>query len=142
MSGSASECDNSRCEAKENWRVGSPANFPAKVLNVFSPKGCLPKGQPTGETAFKSLAAPRSGFLIRKTRPGGSSERRRVSEYLEESPRRLARPSKPKSWMFCDVQGVSSRADLGAGGHPRNDAQTPKSLALPHPFFLTRVAPV
>jgi hypothetical protein len=38
---------------------------PAKVLNVFSTKGCLPKGQPSGETAFKSLAAPRSGQPFR-----------------------------------------------------------------------------
>jgi hypothetical protein len=36
-----------------------------------------------------------------------------VSESLEESPRRLTRPFKPKSWMLGAVQGVSVERKWG-----------------------------
>jgi hypothetical protein len=49
---------------------------------------------------FQVFGRPAKRVLIRKIRPGGSSERKRVSENLEDSPLWLARPSKPKSWMF------------------------------------------
>src|SRR5471030_1388057 len=51
----------SRSLRRDFFALARPRIPPAKVLNVFSTKGCSPKGQPTEETAFKSLAAPRSG---------------------------------------------------------------------------------
>ena len=71
---------------------------------------------------------------VTKTRMSGSSERERVSEYLEESPRRLARSFRArKSW------DVSRRRVWPAGGglrgrrqdHPRQSQKALKSFALP-----------
>ena len=74
-----------------------------------------------------------------KTRQGGSSERGRVSEHLEECPCRLARPLPPKSWDVSRREGVSSRR--GNRGRRRtfpNGAEILKSsavcLPVPNPF--------
>jgi len=60
---------------------------------------------------LSSFWTPRKAELVKpvKTRQGGSSERGRVSEYLKESPRLLARPLPPKSWDVSRRAGKSSR---------------------------------
>ena len=67
---------------------------------------------------------------VTKTRMRGSSERERVSEYLEESPHRLARSFRaPKSW------DVSRHGRVAAGeGFKGAEAAVDHDLALNVPF--------
>ena len=60
----------------------------------------------------KSALNGRGNINPVQTRPDGSSERGRVSEYLEESPHLLARPSPPKSWDVSRREGVSGRRGI------------------------------
>jgi len=74
----------------------------------------LPKAIPGRRKTRKSLASPRSGICqTGSNQLGRISERGRVSEYLEESPRLLARPFPPKSWDVSRQAGVSSRKGFG-----------------------------
>jgi len=85
-------------------------SFHSQCLATFWAERGLPKAIPGRRKTRKSLASPRSG--IRQTgsnQSGRISERGRVSEYLEESPRLLARPLPPKSWDVSRRAGVSSR---------------------------------
>jgi len=82
-----------------------------------------------------SQAAPVKPVQISQ---GGSSELGRVSEYLEESPRLLARPFPPKSW------DVSRRAGcLAGGGFKGAEADIPDSRRkLSSLWRITRQKPV
>jgi hypothetical protein len=64
------------------------------------------------------LASGKAGFhltcdLFNELKKGGSSERKRVSEYLEESPFWLARPSSRSLGMFQDGRVSSRRGSRG-----------------------------
>ena len=76
-----------------------------------------------------------------QTRPGGSSEREWVSEYLEESPLRLARPLRTKSWDVSSRRATRRRGSRGRGGIARQAQEAHESLDATRSNPLTRKNP-
>ena len=98
----------------------------AVLKRVFPPLRRHAEGEKPG-----SLWPPRKAGLNPSNRSGRIKRAERVSEYLEESPSRLARPPKPQSWDVSRRKGDVQPHGFGCGGHPRTAQKAHKSVAFP-----------
>lgn len=119
-----------RLAFSENPPVEKPGN---RILSVGYVWIFYPSN-PTNAALWRQLVKLVPALTrTRQTCQGGSGVRERVSEYLEESPRRLARPLPAKSWDVSRLKGVMRN---GVSGVQRDSEKERKLPSLCRCAFL------
>jgi hypothetical protein len=123
-------------------KIKTATRLTENMVPTFARSGCNRLVAPTN-AAIAARVTTRTGskpeFAVKPVRADQRGET--GFRVFEESPVLLARPLRPKSWVFCEAQGTRRRGLRGRGGSPGDEPKLTSLWPVLNPLSGSKTEP-